>query len=280
MRSGVDPGEVRPDVPPRDTPITQEELDDAVAASIFAGWSTRVSRATLRDDFAAFGLDAPGGDDATKALLHILEDIDRTEPGFIVHTKGDNGESTLWDDRSTAGIVETRDEILLTALDDALDFLAGIFASDNPAEWLWGKVHQVRFQHFLGTAGIDFLDLGNFPAPGGRFTVNPAGYSLNADSAGGFVFSGGPSKRFVAVLDPAGVRSVSILPGGNNGNPCTGQSPSACGANAASYNEIKPGVHYGDHVSGWIRGETFEYRVTRQAVAADTQELIRYVPLQ
>jgi acyl-homoserine lactone acylase PvdQ len=138
----------------------------------------------------------------------------------------------------------------------------------------------VRFQHFIGTAGIDILDLGNFPAPGGRFTVNPAGYSLNANAAGNFVFSGGPSERFVAVLDPDGVRSVNILPGGNNGNPCTGQPPGACGANPDGYNRIKPDIHYGDHVAGWLRGQTFEHRVTREEVAADTQRLIRYRPRQ
>ena len=32
----------------------------------------------LIDDFAGTGIGAPGGDDATKALLHILEDIDST----------------------------------------------------------------------------------------------------------------------------------------------------------------------------------------------------------
>lgn len=265
MASGVDAAAARDDVTPRAVPVSDEERADAVAASIFVAWSTRLSRTVFTDDFAGTGIGAPGDDFATKALLHILEDIDSTDPSFVVHTKGANGESTLWDDATTAA-VESRDETLLGALADGIAFLEQRFASTNPADWLWGNIHQARFQHFFGQAGIPIYDLGNFPAPGGRFTVNPAHYSLNSDN---FVFSDGPSKRFVAVLDPAGIRSVSILPGGNNGNPGDG-SP-------ATYNTINPAIHYGDHIPGWLNGDRFEYRVTREAVAADTELHIRYV---
>src|SRR5262249_31422387 len=40
--SGVDPADERDDFPPRATPITQEERDDAVATSIYAAWGTRL----------------------------------------------------------------------------------------------------------------------------------------------------------------------------------------------------------------------------------------------
>lgn len=276
--SGVDPGDEREDFPVRAVPVSQEERDDAVATSIFAGWATRLSRAVFADDFAGTGIGAPGGADATKALLHILEDIDRQESGFVVHTKGPNGESTLWDDKTTAAM-ETRDEILLGALRDGLLFLTEVFDSDRPSDWLWGGIHRAAFQHFFGTAGIMDFNIGNIPAPGSRFTVNPAAYSLNANSAAGFVFAGGPSERFVAILDPAGVRAVNSLPGGNNGNPCAGPgAPANCTLDASSYNRINPSNHYGDHIPGWINGATFEYRVSREAVAADTQTLIEYSP--
>jgi len=266
LSSGVDPADVRDDVPPRLNPVTDEERADAVAASIYAAWITRLSRAVFDDDFAGTGIGAPGGDDATKALLHLLEDIDQTDPNFVVNTKGPNGESTLWDDKSTPAI-ETRDEILLGALRDGLDFLAEQLQSNNADDWFWGKLHQVRFQHFFGQAGVPIFDLGNFPAPGGRFTVNPGHYDLNSDS---FVFSDGPSERFVAELDPDGIHSINILPGGNNGNPG--------GGTPAFYNHINPAIHYGDHAPGWINGQTFEYRVSRQAVADDTKLHIRYEP--
>lgn len=264
--SGIDAHDLRPDAPPRAQPVRDEERDDAVAMSIFAGWITRLGPAVFADDFAGTGVGAPGGDDATKALLHLLEDVERSDEGFRVHTLGEGGESTLWDNKSTPA-VETRDEILLASLRAALGFLASRFESPQPAAWLWGKIHQVRLQHFIGQAGIPLFDLGPFAAPGSRFTVNPAGFSLNSSN---FTFSGGPSKRFVAVLDPAGIRSFNSLPGGNNGNPG--------GVREERFNRIDADTHYGDLLPGWINGEVFEYHLTRAAVAAHARRKVRYEP--
>lgn len=269
--SGVDPHDFRADVPARGAPVSDEEKADAAATSIFAAWSARTARAAFRDDFNGTGVGAPGGSDATKALLHILEDLDRTDAGLRVYTKGDSGESTLWDDRTTEDVVETSDEIILGALESALPFLTGVFGTADQSGWLWGLIHQVNFQHFVGQAGIPAFDLGPFPAPGGRFTVNPAGYSLNSD---GYVFSGGPSMRFVAVLDPKGIRSVNILPGGNNGDPGRGETGGASGL----FNTINPETHYGDHVGGWINGDVFEFRVTREAVADHAERKVVFTP--
>ena len=72
--------------------------------------------------------------------------------------------------------------------------------------WLWGLIHQVRFEHFIGQGGLPLFDLGPFAAPGARYTVSPGNYSLHTDD---FTFSFGPSQRFVVVLDPAGIRAVN-----------------------------------------------------------------------
>jgi hypothetical protein len=42
--------------------------------------------------------------------------------------------------------------------------------------------------------------------------------------------------------------------------------------------EISPAIHYGDLIPKWINGETVEMRITRQAVAADNQRHVKYVP--
>lgn len=261
--SGVDAHDLRNDVAPRPTPVSDQERTDAVATSIFAAWETRLGPAVFDDDLGSF---SPTGEDATKALLHILEDVDRTDPGFTVYTKGANGESTLWDNSQTPQ-VETRDEILLGALRDGLTFLAGTFQSSTPDNWLWGMIHQVRYQHFLGQAGIHIFDLGPFAAPGLRYTVNPADFDLGSND---FTFSDGPSQRFVCVLDPAGIRAVNTLPGGNNGNPG--------GHVSANYNRINPAVHYGDLIPGWLNGQTFDYHITHADVAAHAVQKIRYTP--
>jgi penicillin amidase len=265
MPAGVDPAALRDDLTPRAVPVSDEERADAVAASIYAGWTTRLSRAVLADDFAGTGIGVPGGDDAIKALLHILEDLDRSDPGFVVHTKGADGQSTLWDDKTTPEVVETRDEILLAALRAGLSFLAEKFATADQSQWLWGLIHQVRFQHFFGQAGLPLFDLGDFAAAGGRNTVNPGGYSLNSDS---FNFTGGPSMRFVAELDPDGIRAVNVLPGGNFGNP----GP----LTTEVYNHINPQIHYGDQTASYLNGQVYELRVTRQQVADNAESRIHY----
>jgi penicillin amidase len=260
-RSGIDAHDLRDDVAPRPTPVSAEERADAVATSIFAAWETRLGPAVFDDDFAGSGIGSPTGEDATKALLHILEDIDRTEPGFQVHTK-----SMLWDNKQTPQI-ETRDEILLTALRDGVAFLHSKFPSAAPEDWLWGKIHKVRFEHFIGQAGLHIFDLGPFAAPGARYTVNPADYDLGTND---FTISGGPSQRFVAVLDPSGVRAVNALPGGINGNPG--------GRISENYNRINPEIHYGDLIPGWINGQTFDYHISRADVAAHAVRKVRYMP--
>jgi penicillin amidase len=264
MVPGVDAASLRTDVPPRAVSVSAEEMTDAVAASIYVGWSTRLSRLTFADNFQGTGIGAPGGEDATKALLHLLEDADRDDPGFVLHTKGADGQSTLWDDSRTAA-VETRDEILLAALSQGLTFIQSRFPGAPPEDWLWGRLHQVRFQNFLAQGGFTSFDLAPFVASGGRYTVNPGDYSLNSDS---FNFAGGPSMRLVVVLDPAGIRAVNTLPGGNNGNP----------GSINAFNTINPEKHYGDHVPEWLNGETFDLHVSRESVAAATQRHLRFQP--
>ena len=264
--SGIDLADVREDATPRPEPVSDEEKADAVAASIFGGFSSRLARLVLADEFEGTGVNVPGGAEPTKALLHILDDVNRPEPGRRVHTLGENGESRLWDDRRTAE-VETRDVILLRALADGLAFLSGKFESQPQSSWLWGRIHQARFQHFFGQGGLPTFDLFPFAAPGGRFTVNPANYSLTSDT---WSFAGGPSMRHVAVLDPKGIRAVNQLPGGNNGNPG--------GRDAENYNRISPETDYGTHIPGWIGGEVFELRLTPGDVASHARRRLRYVP--
>ncbi|MCX8073945.1 MAG: penicillin acylase family protein [Candidatus Binatia bacterium] len=264
---GVDAADERTDLGHRAQPVSDEEKADAAAASIFAGFLTRLSRLTFADDFAGTGIGTPGGDDATRALLHLLEDQDRTDPGFVVHTKDASGESFLWDNRNTPQR-ETRDEILLQALRDGLTFLQEKFSTDAQEQWLWGKIHRVRFQHFLGQAGLNIFDLGPFPAPGFRETVNPGGFSLNSDN---FEFSGGASMRFVVELDPRGIRAHNVLPGGNNGDP-------GGTADDNRFNRIQPDIHFGDWVGAWINGDTFTFRFQRSEVAAAARRKVRFVP--
>lgn len=256
--SGVDVHDLRNDIPPRQTAVSEEEAADSIATSIYVRWSERLGGRVLEDDFAGTGIGVPY---SIPGLLHIVEDIGRSDPGFIVHTKGENGESTLWDDKATSA-VETRDEVLLASFREGLESLASRFGSADQRTWLWGKINQVAFRHLLQEGGgIPGFDLGPFATNGGPGTVDPGN-------------GGGASQRFVALLDPAGIRAVNSFPGGENGNP---GRPAGQPTNAL-YNRINPSIHYGDHIPGYLNGETFEYRIQRADVEAHLERRWNLAP--
>jgi penicillin G amidase len=115
-------------------------------------------------------------------------------------------------------------QVAAAALEDTVTFLASKLGAD-PAGWLWGKAHQVRFD-FLGNAQLDALTgglfaLGPFPNDGGLFTVDVANFDPFAtDASGGeafpFLQHSGPNVRFSAEMDPAGVKWRMVLPGGES----------------------------------------------------------------
>jgi len=202
--SGIDAHELRADVPPRAQPVTDEERADAVGSSIYHAWVKQIWDVLPGPGLqflwpVSWGNPLPGPGwqflwpVPWRLVLHLLEDIDQTDPAFQVYTKGPNGDSTIWDDPATPE-VETRTEVLLDALSRSLDLLEQKFGSADMSTWLWGKVHQVQFQHDFASGGITAYNLGPFPAPGGFMTVNP-GYpgGWGGGDAGDFTFSLGAS---------------------------------------------------------------------------------------
>jgi hypothetical protein len=67
---------------------------------------------------------------------------------------------------------------------------------------------------------------------------------------------------------------MNILPGGNNGDPGRPLDGNA----SDNFDRINPEIHYGDHIGGWINGEVFEFRVTRESVADHAERKIVYTP--
>ena len=152
-----------------------------------------------------------------------------------------------WDDRTTVGLVEGRDEILSRALTSARLELAVEMGKDADG-WQWGKVHVAAPEHpVLGGDGVPSLVRGFVnPDPigvgGGSSQVNATGWDAGTDS---YAVTAAPSMRMVVDLADLD-RSTWVNLTGTSGHPA---SP-----------------HYADQFDDWAAGRTFAWPFTPAAV--------------
>ncbi len=166
-------------------------------------------------------------------------------------------DSRWWDDVETPEI-ETRDDILGTSLRAATNDLVRLQARD-PARWTWGHQHQLRLRT-TGIGEVDsgladlLLDPGTWEVAGGSSVVDATAWDAAADD---FEVTSAPSMRMVVDL----------------ARPDAGRWVNLTGVSGHSASD-----HRTDQTDVWTRGETLPWPVTRGAVAADTDELLRLLP--
>ena len=88
-------------------------------------------------------------------------------------------------------------------------------------------LYRIVFNHTLNQdpfnvpngGGFADLDPGlpGLSRQGGFEAVDASSHSATADSLNGFMFGSGPSRRFIGVMDPAGVEAQQVIPGGQSG---------------------------------------------------------------
>jgi len=174
------------------------ERDDAIATSIFAAWFFNA----LDDTF---------GDELRAANAQIARRVGRADQSMqkALFFALEEDKDVYFDDVSTDQVTETRAEILLGALREALDELTAELGPDVSG-WLWGRLHEVKLLSVFGVFGIpnDF-DLGPLPQPGGFHTINVANFTRS------YLTTNGPSLRMLTDLIPGGPSSEQIIPGGS-----------------------------------------------------------------
>ncbi|WP_010148116.1 penicillin acylase family protein [Serinicoccus profundi] len=165
-------------------------------------------------------------------------------------------ESVWWDDQRTPGVIESRDEVLRSALVDArLDLTRQI--SKDPGDWSWGQLHRAHLRHqVLGEEGVPALvqgivNRGPYPVAGSSAMVN----AMNWDaSTGSFDVSSAPSMRMVVDLADLDA-STWVNQTGTSGHPFH--------------------ANYDDQTQAWLEGRTYPWAFTRAAVEeAGVQTLI------
>ncbi len=130
----------------------------------------------------------------------ILENLTRFNPT-----------ASWFDDTSTSGTTESRDDMIIRALVATVDRLVDEEGADV-SQWTWDKFHFVVYTHLAS----DALGHGPYPADGSVVTVNPSGVNMWARENG--AARGGASERLIVDFnDP--IHAHSVIPGGQRGNP-------------------------------------------------------------
>ncbi|MET0951711.1 MAG: penicillin acylase family protein, partial [Aeromicrobium sp.] len=119
----------------------------------------------------------------------------------VVDTILDRPGNHWWDDVTTSGIRETRDQVLAAAMEDARDELTMI-QSRSPSEWRWGKMHQLELVNpTLGESGIGLVESlfnrGPFRVGGGSGILDATSW----DAREGYDVTTVPSMRMIVDLD-------------------------------------------------------------------------------
>ena len=81
---------------------------------------------------------------------------------------------------------------------------------------------------------------------GGYGAVDASSHNARADSFNAFRFGSGPARRFVGVLDPAGIDAGEVIPGGQSG--------------------VLGSPHYASQLGRWLTNDYHPLRLTAAAV--------------
>jgi penicillin amidase len=134
-----------------------------------------------------------------------------------------------WDDRRSAVVRETRDDILAAALAAGYRQARRRYGDPASESWRWDRIRFTNIRHSLGIAALSALEI---PVQSGPSTLAPS------EGTGRH----GASWRMVVELGPT-PRAWTIYPGGQSGNPAS--------------------RFYRDRVAPWSRGELAEALVPR-----------------
>jgi len=191
----------------------------AEALELLRAWDRRAVRessgAALFEAFRLHLVDLTFGDELGEQLL------DRARSSAmvaLVDLLAD--EASPWFDDVTTPEVETRDEILLRALEGAVEELTETLGRDM-ARWRWEDLHTATFENqSLGQSGIGLIEAifnrGPVPVDGTVATVNNTGYSFSPDDLYSVVTV--PSYRHIVDVGDL-TRSVSMHTTGQSGHP-------------------------------------------------------------
>ncbi len=209
----------------------QDRIDSSAAAMFNAFWRNLLQN-TFNDDMPEERYYPDGGSRWNEIMRHMDES------------------SLWWDDKSTADVVETREEIIKKSFAEGVTELEEMFGADT-SKWNWGDMHASTFRNgTLGESGIglieDLFNRGPFPTGGGEAIVNATGWSVRD----GYETNWLPSMRMIVDLGALN-NSLTVHTTGQSGH---------------AYHP-----HYIDLASLWANIEYYPMLWEQPAIIADAE---------
>jgi penicillin amidase len=246
--------------PDDNTPLTDATMTPSQATLLFEVWLVRMGMLTFDDEIAKLGTSVG---EVPRMLTYIWTAPDPTKLAtYDATTK----ESALFDDMTTTTVTETSEQLAITALLDALDYINKTFGSDR-SKWRWGMTHTIRFEALVPLwGGLSIPPAGDavfpkgFPRHGDLHTVDVANFDSHPSAFANldFTYGSGPTQRMVADVQTPAPVTRNALPGGNvwdNGSP-----------------------YFRNEAERWRRNQNRPVWIQRADVIKDAKERIAYDP--
>ncbi|MEX1020987.1 MAG: penicillin acylase family protein [Litorilinea sp.] len=226
------------------TTLQSEEPWEKVAIQELQKWNHRMdseSRAGLIFQYTHMALLEMVFGDKLGAAKDGYLGISRS-PLFLIHGFAqrasikllellDEHDVSVWYTDTQSGQSRTRTELLQQAMTRAVRQIRHD-VSDSALRWNWGRIHQVRYVHPLGSVALfrRIFNRGPFPVGGDGTTVNHTGFAMRWPP--GLVQSAAVYRQIFEV--GSWERSQSVMMTGQSGHPL--------------------GTHYDDQMTMWQEG--------------------------
>jgi penicillin amidase len=218
-----------------------KSVRDSVGATIFETFWNKLAHQIFDDDLGA---------DLAKRVIGM-----GTANRTAVRNMIGNTSAKWWDDITTQGKTETRDDIVVRAMQATATQLKDKLGADVNA-WTWGKLHTATFKNqSLGSSGIapieQLLNRGPYAADGATAAVNAVSHGES------MIVSSVPSLRIV--MDVSDWRNSKMI-------HTTGQSGHTMNA------------HYDDMIDSWLNSKANPLLWARADIDANSEGTLHLLP--